>query len=152
MSTGGNDRKKTKGEEKYTIERERIIMDIQELINEAYEITGIYKSSDECSSGSVGAALLTKAGYIYTGICIDCACGIGFCAEHSAIADMLKNRESEISMIVAVTIDKKVLTPCGRCRELMYQINRANADTQIVINSNESTTLQELLPLYWLDL
>ena len=127
-------------------------MQVQQLINEAYKVTGIYKPSNECESGSVGAALLTKAGNIYTGICIDCACGIGFCAEHSAIADMLKNRESEIGMIVAVTIDKKVLTPCGRCRELMYQVNRANADTQIVINSNESTTLQELLPLYWLDL
>ena len=127
-------------------------MEIPELINEAYKITGIYNPSKTCESGSVGAALLTRAGSIYTGVCIDCACGIGFCAEHSAIADMLKRKESEIEMLVAVNEKKEIAPPCGRCRELIYQINKSNADTQIVISENETTTLKELLPLHWLDL
>jgi cytidine deaminase len=127
-------------------------MNITGLINEALKVTGKYKPSKECTSGAVGAALLTKDGNIYTGVCIDAACGIGFCAEHSAIAEMLKHRESEISMLVAVNTRKQILPPCGRCRELIYQINRANATTKIILNQTDTITLKELLPLHWLDI
>lgn len=67
------------------------------LIEEAYKVAGEYTlSRDDFIAGAVGAALLTTKGNIYTGINIEIACGIGFCAEHSAIAEMLKNRETEI--------------------------------------------------------
>src|SRR5262245_18553960 len=36
--------------------------------------------------GYVGAALATDRGNVYTGINITLICGIGFCAEHSAVA------------------------------------------------------------------
>jgi hypothetical protein len=36
--------------------------------------------------GDVGAALVTDAGNVYTGVCIDTPSGTGFCAEHSATA------------------------------------------------------------------
>jgi cytidine deaminase len=127
-------------------------MTIQDLIGEAFKITGKYKPSDECTSGAVGAALITKAGNIYTGVSIECPCGIGFCAEHSAIAEMLKHRESEIEILVAVNRKKQILPPCGRCRELIYQINKANADTKIILNPKETTTLKALLPHHWLDI
>ena len=127
-------------------------MQIQDLINEAHKVTGVYKPSNECTSGSVGAALLTRGGNVYTGVCIDCACSIGFCAEHSAIADMLKHRESEIEMLVGVNEKMEIAPPCGRCRELIYQINRLNADTKIIVSQNETITLKELLPMHWLDL
>ena len=123
-----------------------------ELIKTAYEVTGVYKPSDECESGSVGAALLTSKGNVYTGGNIDCACGIGFCAEHSAIAEMLKHKESEIEMLVAVNLKKEIAPPCGRCRELIYQINRENAATTIILNEEETITLKELLPNHWLDI
>jgi cytidine deaminase len=100
----------------------------------------------------VGAALLTGKGNVYTGVNIDCACGIGFCAEHSAIAEMLKHKESEIEMLVAVNLKKEIAPPCGRCRELIYQINRANAMTKIIINGRETVSLKELLPNHWLDI
>ena len=64
-------------------------MNTIKLIEEARKVTGDFKleNADFCA-GSVGAALLTDKGNVYTGICIDIACGIGFCAEHSAIAEM----------------------------------------------------------------
>ena len=86
-------------------------MKIQDLIESAYSVTGEYQPSKECSSGSVGAALLTKAGNVYTGVCIDTACSLGFCAEHAAIAEMLKHHESEIVMLVAVNRKKQVGAP-----------------------------------------
>ena len=127
-------------------------MTIQDLISEAYRITGKYKPSKECTSGAVGAAILTKDGNVYTGVNIDASCGIGFCAEHSAIAEMLKHRESEIEILVAVNTKKEIAPPCGRCRELIYQINEANANTKIVMNLNDTITLKELLPHHWLDI
>lgn len=124
-------------------------MTAEELIDRAFEITGDYRSSEDCTSGSVGAALLTKSGNVYTGICIDAACGLGFCAEHSAIAEMLKHKESEIAMIVAVNTQKQAGPPCGRCRELIYQVNRANLNTIVVIGNDKSILLKDLLPHRW---
>lgn len=118
----------------------------KELINEAKKVIGKFTLSDESlSAGSVSAALVTKSQKVYTGICIDLACGIGFCAEHSAIAEMLKNRETEIEMIVAVSLEK-ILPPCGRCRELMYQINKENINTKVVVDQNSIIKLGDLLP------
>ena len=121
-------------------------MKIKELIKKAIDITGKYKPSLDCTAGSVGAALITKKGNIYTGICIDVCCGMGFCAEHSAIAEMLKNHESEIEMIVAVNTRNEIFWPCGRCRELMYQVNPKNKETKVIINDNKTVTLNKLLP------
>jgi cytidine deaminase len=80
---------------------------------------------------------------------VDLACGIGFCAEHSAIAEMLKHREVEIAMIVAVN-KSGVVPPCGRCRELMMQLTPKNSATRVVLPDGRTTTLGALLPDHWL--
>lgn len=123
------------------------------LIKAASEVAGQidlngYAGND---AGSVGAALLTKDGNIYTGICLVLACGLGFCAEASAVAEMLKHRETEIEMIVAVTDDGKVIPPCGRCRELLTQVNRGNLNTKVIISRDEIKLLSDLLPDTWAD-
>src|SRR5271157_4514556 len=92
------------------------------LINAAKSVCGEFRLAHDLSAGSVGAAILTDKGNIYTGICIDLACGLGFCAEASAISEMLKNKETHITSIVAVSKDR-ILPPCGRCREMMVQID-----------------------------
>lgn len=88
---------------------------------------------------------------IYTGISINLCCGIGFCAEHSAVADMLSHSdETEIKTIVALWVDRKkwgILYPCGRCRELMQQINMKNRENSwVIISPKEKVKLKELLP------
>jgi cytidine deaminase len=106
-------------------------------------------SVEDLTAGSVAAALRTSKGNIYTGICLDLGCGIGFCAEHAAVAEMLKARETEIVMIVAVG-DGVILPPCGRCRELLVQVNRSNMGTQVVLPGKRIQALRELLPEHWL--
>ena len=69
-------------------------------------------------AGGVAAAVLTKKGNLYLGVCIDTASGLGMCAERSALAAMITAGESEISKVVAVMPDGKVGPPCGACREL----------------------------------
>ena len=102
----------------------------------------------------VGCALLTKKGEIFTGACLDLWCGIGFCAEHSAIANMISHsNETEIKTIVACSDSKRepVMYPCGRCREMMELINVKNRkNTKIIIPGNKKVKLEELLPGEWM--
>ena len=124
-------------------------MSVKELIKEAQKLLGEYKlSSDDYSAGSVAAALLSSNGNIYTGINIDVDCGIGFCAEHAAVAQMLKHRETQIDMIVALNAEG-VIPPCGRCRELLFQIDNANLMTKVYLSDDKYVTLDELLPNRW---
>ncbi len=99
--------------------------------------------------GYVGAALVTDRGNLYTGINVSVYCGIGFCAEHSAVAEMIKHGETKIRTIVAATAQGAVLPPCGRCRELLYQVDEANLDTAVIIGSGVTLALRELLPHNW---
>jgi len=117
-----------------------------ELIDTARKLVGDFKPSPDCSAGGVASALETVAGNVYTGICVDTHCSMGFCAEHAAVAEMLKGRESEIRTIVAVTSPEGILPPCGRCRELLWQINERNCETRVIVGNDKVVTLAELLP------
>jgi len=122
-----------------------------DLIKAAQAVAGRFCLSEpRLTAGQVGAALRTRSGQIYTGICLDLACGIGNCAEHSAIAEMLKHRETEVECIVAIS-DSRILPPCGRCRELLMQINAKNKSTMVILGDDKYLMLNEMLPHYWLD-
>ena len=125
-------------------------MNNESLTAEAKKYVGEFALSEpDLTAGSVAAALVTEAGNVYTGVCLDLACGIGFCAEHAAVAAMLRERETVIRKIVAVSRDG-VLPPCGRCRELMLQVDRHNAQCEVILPGGASAALQDLLPHTWL--
>ena len=104
--------------------------------------------SDYVRCGHVACALLTDKGNVYTGISINAKCGIGFCAEHSAIADMLKAGESKIVKLVSSS-KNTVLVPCGRCLEFIRQINDENVNTKVLLKNGDVKTVDELLPIRW---
>lgn len=118
---------------------------IERLIEEAKKIGGDFQLTKKRHAGAVTAAILTAKGNIYTGVNLELSCGIGFCAESSAVAEMLKHKESHITMMVAVEGDD-VKPPCGRCRELLYQIHPENSETKIYLSHSTYKTLAELLP------
>ena len=119
------------------------------LIEAAYDIVGRFPLEGSSGAGCVASALITKEhGEVFTGIALDMHCGIGFCAEHAAIAEMLKHREAVIDMIVALS-PSKIMTPCGRCRELMVQVSEENFKTQIIVGPTEIVLLEDLLPMHW---
>jgi cytidine deaminase len=124
-------------------------IDDEQLVASAHEVCGEFALRDDFSAGSVGAALVTAGGNLFTGICIDLGCGLGFCAEVSAIAEMLKARETRIAAIVAVS-RHGIIPPCGRCRETMAQLDPANLDCRVIVGEGRSVPLRELLPLDWL--
>lgn len=126
-------------------------MDNDALIRMAQQQVGDFPlAAPELTAGSVAAALVTDADNVYTGICLDLACGIGFCAEHAAVAAMLKNRETVIKKIVAVSADG-VLPPCGRCRELLLQVNPRNLECEVLLALGRSCKLRDLLPDPWFE-
>ncbi|PHM37010.1 cytidine deaminase family protein [Xenorhabdus innexi] len=99
--------------------------------------------------GQVAAVIQCESGNVYTGINIDTDCSMGFCAEHSAIADMIKHGENRIVKVIAVNHHGKIIPPCGRCREFISQINRENVQSEIKVNKEQVLRLSELLPFDW---
>ena len=111
------------------------------------------KLSRLVEAGGVAAAILTDRGSLYTGVCIDTASSLGMCAERNAVANMLTNGEQRIVKLAAVMPDGRVGSPCGACRELLMQIDPANARMEILRSYPEiqTVTLGELLPDWWGD-
>ena len=121
-----------------------------QLIEAARGVCGEFALRKDFSAGGVGAAVRTAKGKVYTGVCIELGCGVGFCAEAAAIAQMLKNRETHIAAVVAVS-GKRILSPCGRCREMMAQVDARNLDCRVIVEEDRDVPLRELLPRHWLN-
>lgn len=122
----------------------------EELIRRAAGMLRPHDGPSGARFGTVAATLVTDRGNAYDGVCIDTACGTGFCAEHSAIAAMVTAGEYRIARIVAVGRSSgggtRVMPPCGRCREFIRLIDEANLDTEVVLGEERAMRLVELLP------
>jgi len=121
----------------------------EELIEKAKSVLKPRKIKHGFTVGDVGCALITNKGNVYLGVCIDTASGMGFCAEHSAIAAMVTHGEHIIKKIVAVVENGTPIPPCGRCREFMHQIHDENLEAEVIIERNKSVKLKDLLPFTW---
>jgi len=121
----------------------------EELIEKAKSVLKPRKIKHGFTVGDVGCALITDKGNVYLGVCIDTAGGMGFCAEHSAIAAMVTHGEHVIKKIVAVVENGAPIPPCGRCREFMHQIHEENLEAEVIIGRNKSVKLRDLLPFTW---
>jgi cytidine deaminase len=118
-----------------------------EMIEKARSVLKPRELFQANSAGDVACALLSSNNNLYLGVCIDISSGIGFCAEHSAIAAMITAGESRIAKVVAVWGENTVLPPCGRCRELMYQIDATNLEsTDVILGKDNVVKLKDLLP------
>ena len=94
----------------------------------------------------VGAAVCTKQGRIFTGVCVDTDCSLGMCAERNALSTMITAGEFNIDVVIAVNKSGKVLPPCGACREFMGQFSHAN-DIQVVVDNDGTVVhLRDLMP------
>jgi cytidine deaminase len=122
-----------------------------ELINTAKALVRPMQLSHHgMDAATVGSAIFSKRGNLFTGVSVHLSCGIGFCAEHAAVADMIKAGETTIHTIVACD-ESDVLPPCGRCRELLVQVDRENFECRVVLGNDNVVRLRELLPHHWLE-
>ena len=117
-------------------------------------IDAMKKSYSPYSQFTVGAALLTKDGKIYTGANIENASYTPtVCAERTAIFTAVHNGEREFEAIAIVGGHKGdikgVTAPCGVCRQVMSEF--CSPDFKVILVTSrdgdfEETTLGELLP------
>ena len=124
-------------------------MTFDELYLKAKAVLNPRKLSSSAEAGGVGAALLAANGAVYTGVCIDIACSIGFCAEHAAAATMITEGEHRVLKMVAVNWDGAILPPCGRCREFISQLHDDNLHTEVLVAPGVILPLRDLLPYDW---
>ena len=122
-----------------------------ELYSAARKVQNARTLSPFIDAGGVAAAILTRKGNIYVGVCIDTASTLGMCAERNAIANMITNGESQIDKVVAVMPDGRVGPPCGACREYMMQLDRDSGNIEILLDLETKRTvrLKELIPNWW---
>lgn len=102
--------------------------------------------TEQICSGGVGAAVVSKNGNVYTGVCIDTDCSLGMCAERNAISTMITNGEYEIKMVAAVNKKGQVLPPCGACREFMMQLKNSSNTEVLIDNKGTVVKLKDLMP------
>ncbi len=119
---------------------------IKKLYNIAKSVAIPKKINEQICFGGVGAAVLTKQGNIYTGVCIDTDCSLGMCAERNAISTMITNGEIDIDTAIAVNKIGKVLPPCGACREFMWQLKNSNDIKVVIDNKGTIVNLEKLIP------
>jgi cytidine deaminase len=122
----------------------------KELIEKAASVIRSRKHGDY-TIGDVGCALASGNNNVYLGVCIDTSSSMGFCAEHNAIGSMITAGESKIKKIVAVWKDEKdtyIVSPCGRCREFMRQVDEKNLEADVILGKDDIMKLKELLPHY----
>lgn len=105
-------------------------MEFDDLIKSAKSVYGSRQIARNAWAGSV---------------CIDVCSGMGFCAEHAAIAAMITVGESRIMKMVAIG-GNGIYPPCGRCREFVNQINDKNMDTEVMVSQDKIVKLKELIP------
>lgn len=121
----------------------------RELIEKAKSVIKVKRIASGKLAGDAACALVTDKNNVYLGACFDTREGMGFCAEHNAIGAMITGGEYKIKKIVTVGRNGKIIPSCGKCRELMYQINRENYDSDIIIGNKKVVKLRDLLPNPW---
>lgn len=101
------------------------------------------------SNFKVGAAVLCGNGEIFTGCNVEnVALGLSICAERSAIVHAFSEGCQDITHIVIVTDSKIPSSPCGICRQVLYEFNPemivylCNLEGRII-----EKTAKSLLPL-----
>ena len=100
------------------------------------------------SGFSVGAALITEEGKIFTGCNVENASyGLTLCAERNAIANMVANGSKTFEAIAISAVKSPKCFPCGACRQWLYEFAPKG---QVIVEDEEGiplfTTVNDLLP------
>ena len=99
---------------------------------------------------TVGAALRTKGGKVYSGVNCD---GIhGSCAEFIVMGAAISAGERDFDTIVAVheKAPNSLVAPCGNCRQMLFDYC---PDIKVILNDEGGNmikvSIKDLLPFAW---
>lgn len=126
----------------------------EEMAAAAQAVFCARRISEYVTCGEVAAAVCSKSGRIYTGVCIDTCSTLGICAERNAIFNMITCGEHEIDKVLCILPDGSVGgAPCGACRELMVQLMAGKyRDIEIMMDYSTGRIAKfgELTPEWWI--
>lgn len=125
----------------------------KELYDAAKAVQQERRISEYVTCGEVAAAILSRSGKIYTGVCIDTCSTLGICAERNAIFNMITKGEQQIDKVIAILPDGSTGAPCGACRELMVQLMPGSyQDIEIMVDyaTGRTVKLGEITPEWWI--
>lgn len=121
--------------------------ELKALFDAAYAIAP--KAYAPYSGFSVGAAIRTVKGQIYTGCNVEnAAYPVGTCAEAGAIAAMIAVGDTTIADIAIVSPNANPCMPCGGCRQRISEFSTAATRIHVLDQKGEalSYAVVELLP------
>jgi cytidine deaminase len=102
------------------------------------------------SKFTVGAAILTSTGRIYSGCNVENASyGLTNCAERTAIFNAVAAGEKKLklSCVVVYTPTKTATAPCGACRQVIYEFGpRARVISTCDGREEVDVSIDALLP------
>ena len=108
-----------------------------ELVRRAFEARKLAYAP--YSNYPVGAALLTRSGYFFSGANVEnAAYPMSLCAERVAIFKAVSEGEREFVAVAVVTSNGG--TPCGACRQVLAEFGQ---DTLVLVADTGGRVLQE---------
>jgi cytidine deaminase len=102
------------------------------------------------SKFSVCSCIYTADGSFFTGVNVENGSyGLTVCAETSAICQMALSGNRHIKYMVLLSGSNTLCTPCGGCRQRIYEFS--DAETQLFLCDKErvlkTLSIDELLPM-----
>ncbi|HEY69496.1 MAG TPA: cytidine deaminase [Anaerolineae bacterium] len=126
------------------------MMTNEELIQRAASVIAPRKTRNGLFA-DVGCALLSVENKVYLGVCAASGSNV-LCAEQNAIGSMITDSVYRIAKIVAVWKDDQgavhVISPCGNCRQMMFEMDKQNLQAEIILDHDRTATLEALLPYH----
>jgi cytidine deaminase len=102
------------------------------------------------SNFKVGACIRAEDGSLHVGCNIENASyGLALCAEASAIAALISSGHKEIHEILVIGSGDFYCSPCGACRQRLYEFSVKNHIPVYMCNSKgeyQQSSMSELLP------
>ena len=101
------------------------------------------------SNFSVGAALLSSDGHVFTGCNVENSTyGLSMCAERVAIFKAVSEGAHEIARIAVVADHEHIAPPCGCCRQMIWEFSSDNTEVILANLSGDVRRyrISDLLP------
>lgn len=120
---------------------------LKKMLNLAKQV--IKNAYVPCSHFSVGTCIRTTDDEYFVGCnCENTSWPLSFCAETSAIAQMISSGRRTILDVLIISNKKKMCFPCGGCRQNLAEFSNEQTKVHVMDENNVIKTflLSELLP------
>lgn len=124
-------------------------MERNEMLNAAKAIMNRKKNNQYTKISDTACVMETVDGNIYSGVSLVARCGLGYCSEQACLTQMINNGETKILRFLTMNYKGELIPPCGRCIELMLQVDVYNKNTTFYIEDGVEKKLKDVFQVDW---